>query len=427
MLRRVWVSLLAVFAVVGVGFEVRAEEAGFAIQTNGALFDALCQDRSPCRVQRVYSAGKSAKGVPLQVAEVGLHNQPDDGHSQPYGALDEKGEEILCYTNEFWVYEDSTPPRTEKLFETCNDGYGASGVGEDTVTVSDNRVELSTHGGSAERWTEGKVWQLSPMRILEVSNSGYSIYRMESTSSSAWNWQTFSGKDEWFLQSCDASGNYTEEGALHSFIASPIPSIAALPGDKDWKETGLGECALRVDSKGDGGFITYGKPGDAGDASMRALLINKQVLLLEIQDDAFTNGDAAKWIHDDHVELWIAPEGSRGYPDCLVSKASPVHQWGIMLDGTVHAAHGKPKDKLGVEVHKVNDTTVRLRVTLPAAFDAISVVYSDSDDGKTQERLIGSSKVVFGETQSLGSAQVISDEAPVACKLVGGALKTTYK
>ena len=140
-------------------------------------------------------------------------------------------------------------------------------------------------------------------------------------------------------------------------------------------------------------------------------------------------GPSASWVKDAHLELWLATELPGYFNQCLGKDLATPQQWGIRIaDGKVFAGAGKPDEKaLGVEKVALPGGAARLKITLPKGMAAITLVYSDSDDGKTQERLIGSSKVVFGETQSLGSVEVISDDAPVACKLVGGALKTTYK
>jgi hypothetical protein len=402
----------------------RADE----IQRSGPLFDLLCKDKSPCQVQKVYDAGRSPAGVPLKVVEVGLHSQEDGGAERPQWEADDGSgaEPILCYTNTYWLVEESTPPRTEMILEVCNDGYGASGVGEDSIEVKPNRLIHDQNGGSAQRWSEHVVWQLVPLRVVEVGNGGYMTWNYEASQEFRWSWESFSGYINDSMTTCDADGMVTEGGALHEFKASLIPRLPSLPGDKGWKETGLGQCSVHVDSAGEGGFITYGKPGEAADATLRALLVGENVLYVEVSDDTISQG-AAKWLHDDHIELWVVPKGALGYPDCLTPKSATVYQWGVMLDGAVHAAHGKPKDAPKVEVHKVNATTYRLRVELPMDLDALSVVYSDSDDGKSQERLLATSAVAFGEGFSLGRAQEVKAESPAHCVLKGSTLTPTFK
>jgi hypothetical protein len=383
-------------------------------QRSGPLFDLLCKDKTPCQVQKVYDAGRSPAGLPLRVVEVGLHSQADGG-ALSSGWGDE------CYTNTYWVVEDSTPPRTEKILELCNDGYGAAMEGEDFIKVTPNRLIHDQIGGAPiYRWSEHKVLQLVPLRTLEVGNAGGGQEVL-------WSWETFSGHTINGLPVCDDEGMPTESPTDEDKLrASTIPSLPNLPGDKGWKETGLGQCSAHVDSAGGGGFITYGELGAAADATLRALLVEKKVLYVEVSDDTISQG-AKKWLHDDHVELWVVPKGELGYADCLTPKSKTVYQWGVMLDGAVHAAHGKPKDTPKVEVHKVNATTYRLRVELPMDLDALSVVYSDSDDGKSQERLLATSAVVFGEGFSLSRVQEISADDAAHCVLKGDTLTPTLK
>jgi hypothetical protein len=71
----------------------------------------------------------------------------------------------------------------------------------------------------------------------------------------------------------------------------------------------------------------------------------------------------------------------------------------------------------------VNDKTVRLRITIDPATLAglrLTLVYSDSDDGAHQERLIATSQLVYGKWWTLGEAP--DNEGPT-CAVVRGALE----
>ncbi|MDX9724241.1 MAG: hypothetical protein RBU37_26065 [Myxococcota bacterium] len=389
-------------------------------QRSGELFELLCKDVKPCQIQTIYDAGKSPDGNVLQVVEVGLHAQADGGRSPLFEPLP-SGE--FCHTNQYWLVEHSKVPKTKLLLELCNDGYGASGVGEDTITVTDNRLEHRQYGGSAQRWSTATTWQLVPLRIVSEEADSFFSWNPDLLSSRRWSWEQFQGSGSSSLPLCGATEG--EEQKLVSFEFAYLPALPAWEWKESWKELGLGQCSLRVDSTGAGGFITHGEAGEAADAAFSALLVGEDVLLVELRDDKWVSG-SKNWLHDDHLELWMVPSGELPYADCHTPKTGQVYQWGIMMDGTVHAAHGKPETSPTVEASVVKDGPVRLRIKLPSAFDALTVVLSDGDDGKTQERLLASSRLVFGEAQSLGQVYRLGEGASKSCVLTEKTLEPQW-
>jgi hypothetical protein len=133
---------------------------------------------------------------------------------------------------------------------------------------------------------------------------------------------------------------------------------------------------------------------------MRLLLSLEGELFVEIEDNRFVTGSAS-WVADDHLEIWSAPGDS-----CVDPKAkSQAAQWGIRaVDGKafpgVGATAGGP---LTAEVEK-NGRAMRLKVVLPPKLltGRFSVVYSDSDDGVRQKRLIATSTLAFGKWWTFG-------------------------
>ena len=96
---------------------------------------AICGARSSCRVAESDDAGRSPAGPALSVVEVrlGLKDKPDDAAdtgcrsgTEPDGGV------------EYWLLGGAAPPK--RVLKLCNDGYGAAGVGDDTVAVSANRL-----------------------------------------------------------------------------------------------------------------------------------------------------------------------------------------------------------------------------------------------------------------------------------------------
>ena len=103
---------------------------------------AICGSRSTCAVTTLKPAGHAEAGTTLMVAEVqlGIADAPDPQTGcRGEGEANDGGQE-------YWLVEGNDPPRL--LLELCNDGYGAGGVGEDEVTIGDNRLSHFQAGGS---------------------------------------------------------------------------------------------------------------------------------------------------------------------------------------------------------------------------------------------------------------------------------------
>jgi hypothetical protein len=64
----------------------------------------------------------------------------------------------------------------------------------------------------------------------------------------------------------------------------------------------------------------------------------------------------------------------------------------------------------------------RFRIVLPGNPTSLTVVYSDSDDGVRQKRLIATSNLVFGRTWTVGSVTAIARQRAV-CVVDGAQLR----
>jgi hypothetical protein len=100
----------------------------------------------------------------------------------------------------------------------------------------------------------------------------------------------------------------------------------------------------------------------------------------------------------------------------------PTEQWGIRLtDGAVFPGYGNPASTLQIEHRKVDPQTIRLRIVLPE-FKALTVVYTDSDDGQTQKSTLATSRLSYGIGSTLGTPKTI---APIhaTCAVAKGRLE----
>jgi hypothetical protein len=380
--------------------------------------DPLCAKREPCHVVETLDAGKDARGQALQVKHLNLGWAGIDTAGQSLGrkfgpgGRKAKGSraEGECEASEWWLV---APPRpAQLLLSVCNDGYGAAGVGEDTVTVSDNQFTHERTGGSREKWSTTRTLRLSPLQLMNESQrtSSASVSGEVKEDGDFWDFDGLRGEVIRAAPDCESGESSPGERTLPY-----LPQVQVERGflQEGWKQAGLGTCAL------ESGHFLLGNQDDPKDAALKALLVASDTLLVEVRDDKWT-GPSTKWLNDDHLELWLAPHAPEDLTGCgkPAKEQLPV-QWGIRLvDGKVFPAFGSPKQPLGVERAELpGKKGYQVKVKLPMPFKGISVVYSDSDSGKKQELMLATSLVKFGRPETLNSVRVVHpQEATCAVK-----------
>jgi hypothetical protein len=135
-------------AIVSLSVSVAAVLAGSsAARAQGAppqIGAAACEGRSPCRVEEVLDAGQDAAGASLYVVRV-LRSPPDHPHADGSPAYDGN-----CAQFEWLLVSRAAEggrTHVRPLLEVCSDGYGAHGMGDDTVEVSANRFRHTRVAG----------------------------------------------------------------------------------------------------------------------------------------------------------------------------------------------------------------------------------------------------------------------------------------
>jgi hypothetical protein len=337
-------------------------------------------------------------------------------------------------------------PTRQLLDDTCNNGYGFAGVGEDEISVDAATKTFTRHqsGGSNWRWDETTTLGLDPYRT--VSHGKGSFWALdEGATQEDWelNYDTLQGTESWSFADCEgrrkqaeaakARDGGTDPDEYESFKTASaviIPRVQLPRGfiDGGWRTIGVGNCGALVDGDKNG-FAVYGGTGRAADASMRVVASNDGVLFVEVADDRWTRAGKS-WVKEDHIELWLAPPGispTQGMCD-RAPTPDPSRQWGIRIsDGQVFAGFGSPELLAGVEVVRSGGTA---RARIPIAdwlkqdddSNSVTVVYSDSDDGLRQKRLIATSQVERGQELTLGHVRRI-EEDEATCVVRGKALR----
>ena len=384
--------------------------------------EPLCAQRDPCRLVETLEGGKDAQGQEHTVKHLSLGWLNQDVAGTATGRKFGAGRHATgsraageCEAMEWWLV--GTP--SQLLLSTCNDGYGAAGVGEDTVRVSDNILNYEQSGGSAERWSSTRSLLLSPLTLIGENLRSNSSTEPDKEKGEVWEVPTLKG--EVILPAPQCSKGEASVGARE------LPLLPLITLDKAWVQDGwkkaeLGACAL------ESGFFVMGNQDDPKDAALKAVLAERELLFVEVRDNRWTGptpGD--KWLADDHVELWLAPLPPQELTGCgkPLPDQQPV-QWAIRVaDSKVFSAYGSPKQTLKVERAEIREgkTLVgyRFKVVLPKGYKSISVLYSDSDSGKKQERLLATSPLKFSRPETLNAVRLVTPEE-ATCKLSGGAL-----
>jgi hypothetical protein len=219
----------------------------------------------------------------------------------------------------------------------------------------------------------------------------------------------------WSAPECgDELTDDDEAPATEGYGYFVIPRNTGASSELRWQADLSALQWLTINAAGKDGYVVHGGAGLPEDARMRVAAIGPTTLLVDVQDDRLVRS-ARRWIHADHLEIW----GTSHFPQpntCLARVSAtadssevnvgPAWQWGIMLDGALRAGVGRPPANPSVEVAEVATRSwgkvLRFRLEIPLSVVALSVMYSDSDDGTTQERIIGTSRVRFRDAASFG-------------------------
>jgi hypothetical protein len=390
-----------------------------AADAQGADIAELCKRRSPCAVVEAKPAGRDTQGRALTVIELNL------GKKNPENTSGDERFDCRPFRREFWLRVEGVAP-AQRIFDFCNDGYGAAGVGDDEVETGNNRLVHARNGGSAWRWDVKRTIQLSPLRVLTEAHCSYHNIAPGFTTS-VWDWQRFAGEARWTPKRCapartpaeeEEELGCTPEKATRRYL--PIPMLEGALKRAGGKLLHLGSCAAAIDEGGQRGFVIHGTPR-AGGAELRALMASKRDLIVTVTDDGFARG-AASWVNDDHLELWLGH--GRANLECENDKPADLRQFGIGFDGRVHAGYGNarkpPRVVARLERKLGTRSQVTLHLLLAEEVDGLTLVYSKSANGR-QVRLVATSPIRRTDPTTLGGTWIVAPGG-VACAERNGQL-----
>lgn len=381
------------------------------------LSGLLCNGRPRCKITSSTDAGADAEGNTLQVVALSLRAS-EEGSSDDEEQPPEDEDSPRCEPIEHWLIASNEQGFIEQsaslLLELCNDGYGASGIGEDQISVESGVLRHLQIGGSAWRWSSERTLRLSPMR-LEQSDSGGSWTLGPNISETRWDWTTLSGTTSWFSPPCDAQGapDPSADGEPpYQYTTIPQLDLGEPFLAHQWKELSLGACAAQTDASGKGGYLLRGSEGEPQDARLSVVAGSSTELVINVEDDQWQS-DKGAIDKQDHLQLWLGTQAYSYGDHCLErGPASKPKGYAVsMSEGQVlPIGNSKSRDpKPKVELAR-SERGVRLKVTLPTGTKAVTVAYADSDTKGKVERIIATSELKVSDPATLGGMERVSAE-----------------
>lgn len=400
------------------------------------LVSAACAKRTgagtaPCHAAGWWSGGTDGAGRELVVVKLALFDPPgvgDDIERRQAGA---------CDHYEYWLVPiaEGRIGAPQLLLGLCNDGYGASGVGEDSVEVSANTFQHSQSGGSAWRWSEAVSVSLSPLRPRSIETN--SFWTLDAHfHSTRFDWDAFRGRDAWYTPYCRADGNMDTDlpdsddvsvgGGLefppdYAYASELVPAVTLDP--KFVQSPGsveLGACALTLDSGKTTGFLLDGAPGEPSDGSLSVVAqADGMRAFIQVRDDVLTVRPQRAF---DRLELWSSEgEAPRSGAHCIEPPKAQISTFDIDMVGRVERKRGRGRAPK-VSVVNAGSGVRRFVLSWQKPPERLSFVYADSDDGTSMKRRFATSILRPDNADSLGYLHAIQP-GDATCAVQGGRLE----
>jgi hypothetical protein len=376
------------------------------------------------------SGGTDGAGRELVVVKLALFDGPgvgDDIARRQAGA---------CDHYEYWLVPvaDGRAGEPRLLLGLCNDGYGASGVGEDWVEASQNTFKHSQNGGSAWRWSEAVSVSLSPLRLRSIETSSY--WTLDAHfNSTRFDWDTFRGREAWYTPYCKADGSDpdlrdSDEFSVGGDLESPpdyayafevVPAVTLDPKFVESPESvELGTCALTLDAGKTTGFLLEGTPGETSDGSLSVVAhTDGRRLFIEVRDDVMTLRPLQNF---DRLEVWSSQgEVPRSGVHCLEPPKAQISSFDIDMRGRVDRKHGRGRAPK-VSVVEVASGVRRFVLSWQNPPERFTLVYADSDDGRVTKRRFATSMLRPDNPDSFGNLRLVP-AGDATCTVQGGRLE----
>ncbi|HEY4118648.1 MAG TPA: hypothetical protein VGM56_12370 [Byssovorax sp.] len=400
------------------------------VASTGGAFELLCRGRKPCALRSRRDAGVDASGARLRVllVDLGAHFLDADKGTPPAPVDDIETSEHAdvispiawggapaCHALEYWLIAEraGAVASRELLAAFCNDGQGAAGVGQDTVTVGDRRVQIETSGGSAWRWGTSLDLDLAPLRARTLATEG-SFTLGPNRESTKFDLGALRGDLTWTAPACGPDGAPREDTTERSYLSVFVPEVeldAATLGAM--KRAELGACAATLDGSGDHGWAPWPRTSEPG-RSLRAVLSTTHTLFVDVR--------GAPPPRDARLEIWTSSDAPSYMDACLALHPAPAPWLLRLADGRVT---GGPRDVELLERTRRPGDVTRVVIHLPEKVAALTLAYSDGRAGKLS-RAFASSSIDPADAASLGRPWRVPARL-ATCAVVGGRLEPVAK
>lgn len=384
-----------------------------AAELTVAQKSAICGTRPTCMVGKAYNGGSSPSGAVLSVIEthLGLKDKPEDAPDDGCRTANDQRDGGV----EYWLLDGSTRP--QRLLKLCNDGYGASGIGEDKVTVGPNRLVHWRVGGSAWRWESTVTYTLAPWRAVGEQDCSFNDLSADNGTATDIDYITMRSrsiaKDARHPWGDSVGCPQWPPGALRRFTPQPGPGLLGaydilVPilggGDKPAKipaGTTIGDCGAAMSTAGANDFVVFGNPAPPEEAAeVRLLALSLNSLLIQVFDPlAGLSGGATprSWIDLPHVEIWIGHDTESRHTRLPLSDVSQI---AVDLSGNVHPGVGRKDVPPTVERWQARDGRNRPVVVMLLRWaddtqflGGAAIVYSQAERGR-QTRLVANTSII---------------------------------
>ena len=305
-----------------------------------------------------------------------------------------------CVLKEQYVLETSRAGKVVSSEPVVNRCQSDTDEADITVTVAKNSIEIDRNGGAHAGYYLNETIQLAPWREVTAEACSFSMgtpeYTVEQFDLRTMRGQAWAGNSAETKEICGKGEDVT------TYLLAPAMTVDLKAMEAS--RTGLGSCAMKLDASGKNGFITWGRPDPRDPVDVRLLWTGGHHLLVQVIDPGRSTKPATSWINADHLEIWMWKRGEDA-PD------GTPWQFGIPIDdGPVQVGYGKPKQlpvvrRWTAALPDGRNATL-LAVELPPwpvdYASGVAIVYSQSQDGRAQKRLVATSRIKRGDSMSLG-------------------------
>ncbi|HXR40559.1 MAG TPA: hypothetical protein VN776_15765 [Terracidiphilus sp.] len=288
---------------------------------------------------------------------------------------------------------------------------------ETSVKIGQNWIQVNLGGSAQNGFYLHRTYQLSPWRATKMDACQF--LGSENSTYEEWDFRLMKGQA--WTASVETRHAICDSGPeVNSYLL--VPMIAYDARRLEASHASLGSCAMKLDASGKNGFITWGKPDPQDPVEVKLLWIGPRTLVAQVADSQRSTRPASSWVNADHFEIWM---GERN--------GGLLWQFGIPVDaGAVRVGYGEPAKLPVVHRWAAGQATVLL-IELPPwpspYGNGVTLVYSQSLEGRAQKRLIATSHVKRSDNTTLGvrDSEVDKNSAAeyVTCGTVNGALDIT--